>query len=51
MMNALLLEVEDEEEEEVAPPLMNWPTTPFRPAMVPSVGAVKTAAARLFCAV
>src|ERR671932_2416595 len=50
-MNALPLEDVDEELEEVAPPEMNWPTAPFRLAMVPSVGAVSTAAARLFWAV
>ena len=53
MINALLVEeveVADEEEPE-APPLMYWPTVPFKPAIVPPVGAVRTAAAILFWAV
>src|SRR5438445_13614121 len=35
----------------VAPPPMNCPTEPLMLAIVPAVGGVKTAAARLFCAV
>src|SRR5579871_1280446 len=34
----------------VGPPLIHWPTAPLMLAIVPSVGAVSTAAARLFWA-
>ena len=54
-MNALLevvvVLVDDDELELVGPPLIHWPTAPFKLATVPSAGAVNTAAARLFCAI
>ena len=54
VMNALeevVLELEDELEDEVAPPPMYWPTDPLIASIVPLAGAVSTAATRLFCAV
>src|SRR5437879_3969280 len=50
-MNALDDVVLVVEELEVAPPPMNCPIEPFTAAIVPLVGAVNTAAVRLFCAV
>ena len=41
----LLLDVD--EVELVAPPVIHWPTEPFRLAMVPSMGAVNVALSRL----
>src|SRR5579864_5384739 len=52
-MNAfeVVVLVDELVEDEVAPPPMYCPTAPLMLAMVPFVGAVSTAAERLFCAV
>src|SRR5215471_6052252 len=47
----VLVELElDELLELVGPPLIHWPTAPFKLAMVPSVGETSAAACRLFSA-
>src|SRR5438132_3337541 len=56
-MNALPVDEDEDDDEDdddveelddVAPPPMNCPTAPFKLAIVPSTGAVSTAAPRMF---